>query len=169
MKSSIVKGVVVGLGLLGGAFSMAPPAASQDRIKRGEYLATVMDCSGCHTTGALLGKPDPQRHLAGSEVGFRIPDVGIFYPPNLTPDPQTGLGKWSEADIIKAVRTGERPDGRVLAPVMPYHSYGRLIDADARDLAAYLKSLKPIRHQAPAMVGATEKPTAPYLTVVMPD
>ena len=78
-------------------------------------------------------------------------------------------GKWSEADIIKAVRTGERPDGRVLAPVMPYHSYGRLTDADARALVSYLKSLKPVRHQAPKMIGDTEKPTAPYFTVVLPD
>jgi mono/diheme cytochrome c family protein len=169
MQMSMVKGVVVGLSLLGVAFAMASPAVAQDRIERGAYLAAVMDCSGCHTTGALLGKPDPQRHLAGSEVGFHIPQLGIFYPPNLTPDPETGLGKWSEADIIKAVRTGERPDGRVLAPVMPYRSYSRLSDADAQDLAAYLKSLKPIRHQAPAMVGATEEATAPYLTVVMPD
>jgi mono/diheme cytochrome c family protein len=167
MQASIVKGAMAGLGLLG--VVMASPAVSQDRIQRGEYLATVMDCSGCHTTGALLGKPDPQRHLAGSNVGFHIPQLGVFYPPNLTPDPETGLGTWTEADIIKAVRTGERPYGRVLAPVMPYHSYSRLNDADAQDLAAYLKSLKPIRHQAPAMVGATEKPTAPYLMVVTPE
>jgi mono/diheme cytochrome c family protein len=169
MHMSIVKGIGVMLGLLGVALSAASPAVSQDGVERGAYLAAVMDCGGCHTTGALLGKPDPQRQLAGSNVGFQIPDLGIFYPPNLTPDPETGLGAWSDADIIKAVRLGERPDGRVLAPVMPYHSYSRLTDTDARDLAAYLKSLKPIRHQAPAMVGATEEPTAPYLTVVMPD
>lgn len=169
MHMSIVRWAVVGLGLVGAALLTASPALSQERIKRGEYLAAVMDCSGCHTTGALLGKPDPQRHLAGSEVGFQIPHLGIFYPPNLTPDPETGLGEWSEADIIRAVRMGERPDGRLLAPVMPYHSYGRLTDADAQALASYLKSLKPIRHRAPAMIGAAEKPTAPYLTVVMPD
>ncbi|HEY9348912.1 MAG TPA: cytochrome c [Inquilinus sp.] len=168
MPMPIVKWGVVGLGLLWAACSVTSPAAAQDRIKHGEYLAAIMDCTGCHTTGALLGKPDPQRHLAGSEVGFRIPQLGIFYPPNLTPDPETGLGGWSEADIIRAIRMGERPDGRVLAPVMPYHSYSRLSDADALDLATYLKSLKPIRHQVPAMVGASEKPTAPYLTVVMP-
>jgi mono/diheme cytochrome c family protein len=169
MQMSMVKGVVVGLSLFGVASAMATRAAAQDRIERGAYLAAVMDCGGCHTTGALLGKPDPQRDLAGSEVGFHIPQLGIFYPPNLTPDPETGLGKWSEADIIKAVRTGERPDGRVLAPVMPYHSYSRLSDSDSQDLAAYLKSLKPIRNQAPAMVGAPEEATAPYLTVVMPN
>lgn len=157
------------LGILAAVYAWTMPALSQERVKRGEYLAAIMDCAGCHTTGALVGKPDPSRHLAGSEVGFKIPGLGIFYPPNLTSDAETGLGKWSEADIIKAVRTGERPDGRVLAPIMPYHSYGRLTDADARALASYLKSLKPVRHQAPKMLGDTEKPTAPYLTVVSPD
>ena len=143
-------------------------AADAAKVKRGEYLANIMDCGGCHTTGALIGKPDPAMYVAGSTVGFQIPGLGIFYPPNLTPDNDTGLGKWSEADIIKAVRAGERPDGRMLAPVMPYHSYAKLNDADANALATYLKSLKPISHQAPAMVGANGKASAPYMTVVMP-
>jgi mono/diheme cytochrome c family protein len=143
-------------------------AVAQSQTQRGEYLVTIMDCTGCHTPGTFLGKPDLQRPLAGSEVGFQIPGLGIFYPPNLTPDPDTGLGKWSEADIIKAVRTGVRPDGRQLVPIMPYHSYGKLTDGDARALAGYLKSLKPVRNQVPGPVGANEKPSAPYLTVVMP-
>ncbi len=100
------------------------PALAQTQTQRGEYLATIMDCTGCHTPGTFLGKPDMQRYLGGSEVGFQIPGLGIFYPPNLTPDPETGLGKWSEADVIKAVRTGVRPDRRQLAPIMPYHFYG---------------------------------------------
>ena len=147
----------------------AAPAQAQDRIKRGAYLATIMDCGGCHTPGVFLGRADLQREFAGSEVGFQIPGLGIFYPPNLTPDPDTGLGRWSEADIVKAVRTGVRPDGRVLAPAMPYGHYGRLTDADALALASYLKSLKPVRHQVPAVTGPSEKPAAPYLTVVMPE
>jgi mono/diheme cytochrome c family protein len=153
------------------ALSLLAPGLvqAQDKIKRGEYLVTIMDCSGCHTPGVFLGKPDPQRQLGGSEVGFQLPGLGIFYPPNLTPDPETGLGKWSEADIVKAVRTGVRPDGRVLAPVMPYHNYGKLTDTDAQALASYLKSLKPVRNQVPAITGASEKPTAPYLTVRMPE
>ena len=145
-----------------------PSAVAQSQTQRGEYLVTIMDCTGCHTPGTFLGKPDLQRPLAGSEVGFQIPGLGIFYPPNLTPDPETGLGKWSEADIIKAVRTGVRPDGRQLVPIMPYHSYDKLTDADARALATYLKSLKPVRNQVPGPLGANEKPLAPYLTVVMP-
>ena len=144
-------------------------SAADDEFARGQYLATIMDCAGCHTTGVLLGKPDPERYLAGSEVGFQIPGLGIFYPPNLTPDKETGIGSWSADDIVKAVRTGERPDGRILAPVMPYGHYGKLTDADAYALALYLKSLKPVRHKVPAITGGTEKPAAPYMTVIMPD
>jgi mono/diheme cytochrome c family protein len=163
-----LKNALAGLSLLGAAVAALDPALAQDRLKRGEYLAHIMDCIGCHTPGALAGKPDPQRVLAGSNIGFEIPGMGIFYPPNLTPDRETGLGTWSEVEIVKAVRTGERPDGRLLAPAMPYHAYARLTDADAGALAAYLKSLTPIRHPAPPMVGPSEKPVAPYFTVVVP-
>lgn len=168
MWTSIIIRTAAAVVLLGFPLAANGPALSNDKIKRGEYLATIMDCGGCHTTGALTGKPDPNRYLAGSQVGFQIPGLGIFYPPNLTSDRETGLGSWSEADIVKAVRQGVRPDARQLVPVMPYPHYSKLTDADAHALAAYLKSVKPIRNAAPAMVGATEKPTAPYLTVVVP-
>jgi mono/diheme cytochrome c family protein len=162
---SIISAALAASGLL----LSVPAAFAQSQIQRGEYLVTIMDRTGCHTPGTFLGKPDLQRPLAGSEVGFQIPGLGIFYPPNLTPDPDTGLGEWSEADIIKAVRSGVRPDGRQLMPITPYHSYGKLTDTDPRDLAGYLKSLKPVRDQVPGPVGANEKPLAPYLTVVMPE
>ncbi|RJF89710.1 cytochrome c [Oleomonas cavernae] len=161
MRDTFIIGAVI-------AAALTAPARADDQVERGEYLATIMDCGGCHTTGALLGKPDPERYLAGSTVGFQIPGLGIFYPPNLTPDRETGLGTWTAAQIVAAVRTGVRPDGRVLAPAMPYGHYGALSDADAQALAAYLKSLKPVHHAAPAMAGAADKPTAPYLAVVMP-
>jgi mono/diheme cytochrome c family protein len=151
--------------VLGAALSAAQ---ASDAVPRGAYLARIMDCGGCHTTGALVGQPDPARHLAGSTVGFAIPGLGIFYPPNLTPDAETGLGGWSEADIVKAVRTGVRPDGRELAPAMPWRSYAALSDADALALAGYLKSLPPVRHAVPPPVGPSERPKAPYLAVVAP-
>ena len=153
--------------LAAGTPALAQPAP-RGPDARGEYLARIMDCGGCHTSGAMAGRPDPAMHLAGSGIGFGIPEVGVFYPPNLTPDRETGLGDWSEADIMRAVRTGVRPDGRVLAPVMPWHAYSALNDADARALARYLRSLPPVRHAVPAMVGASETPTAPYLAVVVP-
>ena len=165
---NIIVNVATGFGIVALAAAAAAAAAAQDKLKRGAYLATIMDCGGCHTPGALAGQPDQARRLGGSTVGFQIPNLGIFYPPNLTPD-ETGLGGWSEKDIMTAVRTGVRPDGRVLVPVMPYHNYAKLTDTDAGALAAYLKSLEPIPHKAPSIVGPTEKATAPYLTVVVPN
>jgi hypothetical protein len=93
----------------------------------------------------------------------------VFYPPNLTPDRETGLGSWSEADIARAVRTGERPDGRVLAPMMPWRSYAALTDGDALAVAAYLKALPPVRHVVPPPAGPGQKPPSPYLGVVSPE
>jgi mono/diheme cytochrome c family protein len=151
------------------ALVATPTLVRSDRVfSRGEYLARIMDCAGCHTPGALTGKPDQGRNLAGSEIGFHIPDLGYFYPPNLTPDRQTGLGAWSEADIVRAVRTGVRPDGRMLAPVMPWHSYAALTDADAQALAGYLRRLPPIYHAVPPLTGPGDAPPSSYLTVVAP-
>ena len=153
--------------LAAGFVALSSSAQAQD-LQRGEYLAKIMDCTGCHTTGALVGQPDAAMFLAGSTIGFEIPGLAIIYPPNLTPDNETGLGKWSADDMVKAIRTGMRPDGRQLIPVMPYMSYAALTDADAAALVAYLKSIKPIRHQAPALAKAGEPAQAPYLTVVVP-
>ena len=106
-------------------------SASSAQEDRGAYLIQIMDCGGCHTPGALKGQPDMSRSLGGADVGFELPGLGIFYPPNLTSD-ETGAGSWSEAEIIAAVTTGVRPDGRVLAPIMPYHAYSALTEDDAR-------------------------------------
>lgn len=144
-------------------------AAQEGDPGRGEYLARIMDCGGCHTRGTFLGQPDPDLYLAGSEVGFHLPGLGYFYPPNLTPDPASGLGTWSEEDIIRAVREGVRPDGRMLAPIMPSRSYAALTNEDVRALAAYLKSLPPIEYpDEPRPAGDAEQPVAPYLELVLP-
>lgn len=151
-----------------GLFATAGTAQAQDQVSRGEYLAKIMDCTGCHTPGALAGKPDESQYLAGSTIGFEIPGLAVIYPPNLTPDAETGLGRWSADDMVKAIRTGMRPDGRQLIPVMPFPSYAALTDADAAALVAYLRSLKPIRHAAPPLTPAGQPAKAPYLSVVVP-
>jgi mono/diheme cytochrome c family protein len=151
--------------LLAGSPSIA---LADSLIERGGYLARIMDCTGCHTAGALAGAPDPERYLAGSDIGFQMPGLGVFYPPNLTPDVETGLGTWSEEDIMLAVREGKRPDGRQLIPIMPWPSYSTLSDEDAKALVAYLKSLPPQKFKAPGPFGESETPTHPYLTVVVP-
>ncbi|MFZ5791624.1 MAG: c-type cytochrome [Pseudomonadota bacterium] len=167
-RGACSRALALALALTASGMANADRARAADPVERGRYLTTIMDCNGCHTPGALIGQPDMEHPLSGSDVGFQLPGLGIFYPPNLTPDEATGLGKWSEADIVKAIRTGIRPDGRELAPIMAWRSYGALTDADAAAIAAYLKSLTPVAHKAPGPFGEGEKPTHPYMTVAMP-
>lgn len=136
-------------------------------IARGQYLATIMDCGGCHTPGALAGKPDGSRAFAGSDVGFRTA-AGVVYPTNLTPDPDTGLGRWSDAEIMRAIREGKSRDGRVLSTVMPWPAYSVLRADDLRALVAFLRSLPPVRQATPRNAKPGETPSAPYLTIVAP-
>lgn len=135
-------------------------------IERGRYLVAVMDCAGCHNEGAF--SPNPQDgFLQGAEVGHEVPGLGIFYPPNLTPHAESGLGRWTEDQIVAAIRSGRRPDGRELSPAMPWRSYAALTDEDARAVAAYLKSLPAADHRvpAPATAGTARRP---YLTMRVP-
>ncbi|MGF1607799.1 MAG: c-type cytochrome [Kiloniellales bacterium] len=169
-RSAALAAVFLCLGAGSVAWPQAASAASDAALlARGQYLASIMDCTGCHTTGALRGQPDPARYLAGSDVGFEIPDLGIFYPPNLTSDAETGLGDWTAEQIIAAVRSGERPDGRQLVPIMPWPSYGVLTDEDAAALAAFLKSLPALRFQVPEPVGPGQPAPLPYFSVVVPE
>ena len=137
-------------------------------VARGKYLVAIISCKDCHTPGALVGKPNMSQLLGGSDIGFFEPGAGYFYGPNLTPDDATGLGKWSEDEIVTVLRTGKRPDGRILSPVMPWMSFANMTDDDAHAIAAYLKSLAPISNKSPGPFGANETPTAPYETIAMP-
>lgn len=163
---------ILGLMAVAGALLAACGGPSEpgggDKIKRGEYLVAGGACADCHTPGVMLGKPEMDKLLSGGNVGFEMPTVGFFFPPNLTPDDETGLGKWSEADIAKAIRQGVRPDGRQLIPIMPYGWYSKLTEDDALAMAAYLKSLTPISNKVPGPFGANETPTGPYQTIVFP-
>lgn len=125
--------------------------AHASRVERGRYLTEIMACNDCHTPGFFYGAPDFQRQLSGSELGWTGP-WGTSFPRNLTPDMETGIGKWSERDIVTALRTGVRPNGTVLMPPMPWANYVNLSDGDAYAIAAFLKSLPPVRHKAPALV-----------------
>jgi mono/diheme cytochrome c family protein len=131
------------------AFGSFPSPASADdaQVARGRYLVTISGCSDCHTPGALRSAPDMNRYLGGSDVGFAIPGVGVFVGENLTPDKATGLGAWTDEQIIAAIRTGETPDGRQLSPVMPYPALSQLSDADARAIVAFLKSLPSVSNK----------------------
>ena len=154
------------------ATALAEPAADRpitpDDVKRGEYLVTVMSCTDCHTPGHFFGKPDMTQYLGGSDVGFAIPGLGYFYGPNLTSHETNGLGAWTAEQIVTVLRTGERPDGRILAPVMPWMSFAKLTDDDAFAIAAFLKSAPPVDNKAPPATGWSETPPAPYHLVTMP-
>ena len=151
--------------------AMGQRKADPKQLARGQYLATVMDCGGCHTPGAMIGKPDGSRRLAGSDLGFGLgPNAadGVVYPRNLTPDRETGLGAWSDEEIIRAIRAGQGRDGRVLVPVMPWPAYAALTMPDVRALVAYLRSIPAVKLEVPANVKPGERPTKPYLTAVDP-
>jgi mono/diheme cytochrome c family protein len=138
------------------------------QIARGKYLAEIGGCGHCHTPGYLLGKPDMARQLGGSDVGFEVPELGVFVGPNLTPDNDTGLGTWTRQQIVTAIRTGVRPDGRALIPVMPWRSFATLSDADAYAIADFLKSVPPVTNKTPGPFGPTEKLPVPRMTILPP-
>ena len=148
--------------------STAAVAADPAAIARGKYLVTIASCHDCHTPGYFLGKPDMARYLGGSDVGFELPRLGIFHGPNLTPDKETGLGNWTDAQVLKALQTGTRPDGRVLAPIMPWHAFAQLTKQDADAIVAFLRSVPPVSHKAPGPFGPTETPTSFVMKVVPP-
>ena len=145
----------------------AAASAAETQIERGKYLVTISGCGTCHTPGALLGKPDLTRTLAGAEVGFGIPGVGVFVGGNLTPDKETGLGGWTTEQIIAAITKGVIPNGRKLFPVMPWPQYAHLSSQDAEALAAYLKSLPPIKNAVPGPFGPKEVPST-LVSVIVP-
>lgn len=140
--------------------------SSRTEIARGKYLVGFGGCIDCHTPGYFFGKPDMPRALAGSEVGFEIPGLGVFYGPNLTSDKATGLGNWTKEQIVTALQKGTRPDGRQLAPIMPWRAFAGLTKNDANAIAAYLKTLQPVSNKVPGPFGPTEKPTSFIMRVV---
>ena len=165
----VAKGFRLMLAAVAGAVVLAGSASmstAETQVQRGKYLVTIAGCSDCHTPGSFLGHPDMARFLGGSDVGFAIPGLGVFPGRNLTPDPETGLGKWTTQQIVTAFTTGVRPDGRILAPIMPYEAFKFMTKSDALAVAAYLKSLKPVKNAVPGPFGPSETPTTFVMTVV---
>lgn len=146
--------------------SLSSALAASRQVERGRYLVTVIGCGDCHTPGALTGKPDMARFLGGGDVGFQLPDLGTFVPPNLTPDKETGLGKWTKKQIVTAFTTGKDPEGRSLAPIMPWRDFAHLTKTDADAIASYLKTLKPVSHKVPEPFGPKDKVPILVMTVI---
>jgi mono/diheme cytochrome c family protein len=114
--------------------SLSELALSQGDPKRGEYLSKAAGCVGCHTKDKKGATP-----YAGGRA-LKTP-FGTFYGPNITPHPQAGIGKWTEANFVQAIRHGKRPDGANYFPAFPFPSFTGITDADLRDLWAYLRTL----------------------------
>lgn len=107
-------------------------------MSAGEYIYRASGCYGCHTDEKGGGRP-----LAG---GYALKtDFGVFYTPNITPDPETGIGRWSEQDFFRALREGRSPAGDHYYPSFPYPAYTKLTDEDLHALWVYLKAQPPVR------------------------
>lgn len=158
ISSGRLKILIIGAATAFSLQSLAAPS-SDTQVARGRYLVRIAGCNDCHTPGYFLGKPNMNRYLAGSDVGFPLPRGGLVVGRNLTPDKETGIGNWTIEQIAAAIRSGVRPDGRVLAPIMPYASYANLTSEDATAIAVFLKTLPPVRNKIPGPFGADQIPT----------
>jgi mono/diheme cytochrome c family protein len=142
--------------------------AASPQAERGKYLVTLGGCNDCHTPGYFFGKPDEARYLGGSDVAFEIPGLGVFLGRNITPDKETGIGEWTEDQIVKALQTGVRPDGRILAPIMPWHAFAQMTKNDARAIAVFLKSVKPVKNAIAGPFGPGEKVSSFMFRILPP-
>jgi mono/diheme cytochrome c family protein len=139
--------------LLGMALTTSASATTRaEMIVRGRYLVEgIGACSYCHTQQRLQDDRQIElqgMHLAGG-YGFNSPFLGRWAGANITPDRQTGIGHWTEAQIATAIREGLRPDRSVIGPPMPFAQYRSISDSDAAAIAAYLKTVPPIRNVVP--------------------
>jgi mono/diheme cytochrome c family protein len=126
-----------------------PPKAPASGLPRGEYLVRAIGhCGECHTPRTMTMAPDTSRFLAGTAKGPEGASI-----PNITPDQETGIGKWSEAELVEYLGTGNRPDGDVAGGLMGEVIFGTtagykdLTDADRQAIARYLKSIPPVKNK----------------------
>ena len=154
-------------------------AGGNDPVARGRYLVTVGGCNGCHTPlrmGPNGPERDASRLLSGHPEGLQMPPApalppgpwafagsgtmtawagpwGVSFTANLTPDQETGLGRWTERDFVDTMRTGRHQGrGRVLLPPMPVENVAAINDADLSAMFAYLRSIPAIRNAVPAPI-----------------
>jgi mono/diheme cytochrome c family protein len=126
---------------VGATIQAAPPADSSSAlVARGKYIAIEGDCVSCHTA------PGGQAYAGGYPLKSNL---GIIYGPNITPDPQTGIGSWTKTDFDKALRLGVSKDGSDLYPAMPYQNYTQMTAADMDALWAYMRSLPAVKNTPP--------------------
>jgi mono/diheme cytochrome c family protein len=120
-------------------------AHAETALERGRYLMrSIVACGNCHTPQGPKG-PLPGMELAG---GLPFDEPGMMaFSANITPDKATGIGNWTDAQIITAIREGRRPDGPIIGPIMPVGLYRELSDTDVKAIVAYLGSVKPVSNK----------------------
>jgi mono/diheme cytochrome c family protein len=136
--SSGCAGLVLALML---ALPAVASAQSQEQIARGKYIFGAAAGCACHTA--------PKQALNAGGRKYDGP-FGTVYSSNITPDPTTGIGKWTDEQIITAIRAGRRPNGERLIPVHPYTVFNGMAEQDLKDLVAYLRSVPPVNKPTPA-------------------
>lgn len=136
-------------------------APEADPVKQGEYYATLMACAHCHTPMTKEGGPDQSKFYAGG-MEMELPQFGEgkLYTPNITPDAETGIGKWTDEQVAAAITKMVRPDGRPILPPMALfaRSWSGMKAEDIGAVVKFLKALPPTKHKVPA---STFKPKAP--------
>jgi mono/diheme cytochrome c family protein len=139
------------LALTAVALAFAGAALAQDReaqLQRGKYLAEgIAACGNCHMARGAKGEPIPSRGVSGG-MAFDTPVFRAFAS-NITPDPETGVGKWTDAQLGKAIREGVRPDGSLIGPPMPVEFLRQMSDEDLVAIIAWVRAQAPVRNQVP--------------------
>ena len=146
MKATMSKALILACAMFSGA-----PVLGADNalLERGEYLVeSITACGNCHTPkDPDTGKPVDGMAYAGS---FMIKEAAFTaYAPNITMDVETGIGSWTDEEIMVAIRDGLRPDGSLVRPPMPSAFYRGMSDTDVRAIVAYLRTLKPVKNEVP--------------------
>lgn len=136
-------------------------AGAETLVERGGYLVnTIMSCNNCHTPRGPGGVFQMDKQLSGG-LRFDLPPFTATAS-NITPDPETGIGRWSEADIKRLMTTGIRPDGTHVAVIMPTNFYKGLAPRDLDAIVAYLKSIPAVKNQVPTPVYRVALQSTPY-------
>ena len=142
---------------------LAIAQTQEELLSLGKYIFTSVQGCACHTPRNRDGSYNMNMRLAGApskpppkgppaNTGWRNPRWKKLYAKNITPDPETGIGKWTESDFFTAMRTGLTPDRRVLDPFMPWGHFKGITDTDMKAIWAYLRSIKPIKNKVPESI-----------------
>ena len=157
-SSKSKRGALSALSLLP-AFLLMPmtQASGETLLERGAYLMKgIVACGNCHTAP---GGPFADKELAGGLKWDEPPF--LTFATNITPDKETGIGSWSDAEIMRAIREGKRPKGgRIIGPPMPMELYRSFSDRDVTAIVAYLRQVKPVKRSMPAAVYRIKLPPA---------